>query len=112
MNIVEFKKALVLSMVGPKLHNLESNPVATHVLERDEKKRMRCVYCDMFDRNKTARTRFKCADPNCNLPLCAVGHGNNAVDCFTLAHQNEDIRRALVLRSAKMKSHCNKLGAA
>ena len=112
MNIIEFKEALIMSFVGAKLTNIEATLVATRVLERHDKKRIRCVYCGMFDSQKKTRTRFKCAEPSCNLPLCAVGHGNGIVDCFTLAHQNESIRRALVLRSAKMKSHCNKLGAA
>ena len=71
MNIVEFKKRLVKSFVGPKICQVEKVP-EPHMAERVEA-RLGCACCTFYGHKR--QTRFQCSHPECGIPLCNVGSG-------------------------------------
>jgi hypothetical protein len=99
MSIVEFKKHLVLALVGPKIHHEIANPIIVHELTRTVIGRYRCAYCSLFSTSKKT-TRYKCS--GCNIPLCSIGSGKKDNDCFTLCHSNESLRKAAIAKHEAM----------
>ena len=91
MSIVAYESKLVNLLVGDRI----SKPLITiptvHELVRKGRRHI-CTYCAIF--SKTLRTRYRCAVPSCNLPLCCVGQSHSDQDCFAKAHANDKIHRA------------------
>ena len=108
INIVEYKKKLILNLVANEIVGIDE-PVVDHRMERIEgDSRYQCSYCSLFGEEKR-RTRYKCSHPECNMPLCSVGTGRTDQDCFSLSHANEDVRKSVALHFLKMrKKHNNK----
>lgn len=103
-NIVEFKKKLVLNFVGTRIEDIE-RPIVEHQLVRMcDNSRLGCAYCSLFCFDK--RTRYKCQ--SCDVPLCSVGSGRSEFDCFSLEHENEQIRTAVIRRYDGMRTKANK----
>ena len=89
INIVEYKKKLVSSLLGTRIHDIAAPIHTQHVLQRDDKSRHNCVYSSWNGNVK--RTRYICIGENCNLPLCSVGTGKADQDCFALSHASVQI---------------------
>jgi hypothetical protein len=106
ITIAEFKKKLVMGLVGPRLA-IVHRPIATHELVRTTR-RHNCAYCALNSNQR--RTRYKCAHPDCNIPLCSMGTGKTDTDCFALSHCNEMIRKATVTKFHVMLKRTNSLG--
>ena len=88
MNIVDFKRKLLHSILGQKIQDICPPVQANHELERCEQRHL-CVFCLLSGRQK--RTRYKCRHPDCRLPLCSVGTGRSNEDCFALAHATTEV---------------------
>jgi hypothetical protein len=106
LNVAEFKRELVMALVGHKIMNIPEEPTLEHSLVRGEA-RLKCVYCDLLS-NANSRTRYYCGNPDCMLPLCHIDSGKNIRDCFALAHANDQLRCILVQRRDKMKQKANR----
>jgi DNA polymerase III epsilon subunit-like protein len=106
ISIAEFKRKLIMSLVGPRLAIVE-RPIATHELVRTPRRHL-CAYCGLYSKFK--RTRYKCGHPECNIPLCSMGTGKSEVDCFALSHANESIRVATQKKYEVMQKRTNSLG--
>ena len=107
MTLMQFKLALIQSLVGHKMSEILPEPTIDHQLVRNlNDERKTCVYCYIFH-TKTKWTRYHCAHPRCMLPLCSIGHGRSGSDCFALGHANEQVRLAMVQRHKKMMQKAN-----
>lgn len=87
------------------------NPNVPVIVEPEHKAvrtdaRQRCAYCALLGNVK--RTRFKCGNQCCNIPLCSVGNGRNSQDCFSMAHESELMRLAVVEKYTAMKKYTNR----
>jgi hypothetical protein len=111
MTNVDFKKAVIKSLVGSRLDDVpDTIPVVIHKATRSEGDvRKKCAYCSTI--GKVRRTRFFCAHLDCDLPFCSIGNGRVSHDCFTLAHSNESIRKAVVQKYEAMKKSCTNKAA-
>ena len=107
LNITEYKKKLVLSLVGSRILKVVEDIHVAHELRRNyNDERHMCAYCLVS--GKHSRTRYVCANPNCNLPLCSVGNGRSEKDCFSLSHANDEILNLTKARNAAMLLKTNK----
>jgi DNA polymerase III epsilon subunit-like protein len=105
INLVEFKHKLIMSLVGDKLAMVPTTANVVHEVTRTNQ-RHACAYCSLM--GKYRRTRFKCAAPGCQVPICSVGSGIADSDCFALSHRNEDIRKMTVEKFQCMLLKTNK----
>ena len=101
MNIVQFKMELIEGLVGQKLDDLfetdtEMPHCPTHI---EGNLRSRCAYCALLSRQR--RTRYKCA--RCGVPLCSIGNGKVEDDCFTRAHESENVQRLVCSKYQEMQ---------
>ena len=93
------------TLVGPKIQPIPHGVNTVHELSKSSGRHY-CVYCALMSVKK--RTRFRCCGDQCNLPLCSVGTGKSQRDCFALAHANEDIRNACVIKHKQMLSRTSR----
>jgi Transposase IS4 len=93
LTISEFKKKLVMALVGSKLELVPKPVNLVHELVRTERRHM-CVHCGLMGVTKC--TRYVCAAEGCRLPLCSVGTGKAKMDCFASVHRSEDVRQMAV----------------
>ena len=82
MNIVDFKKALVLNLVVNKIQRIPEIIVENQLIRMHDNQWFGCEYWSLFSKNK--RTKFKCKA--CDVPLCSVGTGKSDCDCLSLSH--------------------------
>ena len=106
-NITDYKKKLLLSLVGTRITNVAEEIVVAHELRRTyNDERHMCAYCLIT--GIRCRTRYVCANPNCNLPLCSVGSGRADKDCFALSHANDNMLAITKARHEAMLVKTNK----
>lgn len=105
MNIVHFKMKLVESLIGRTIDSLfevgggeeeQHQPVRIA-----DGVRSQCAWCSLMSRKK--RTRYQCA--KCGIPLCSIGTGRVAEDCFTIAHETEEKIDMIHRRFDNMKKY-------
>ena len=107
MNIVHFKMKLVESLIGRTIDSLfevgggggeeeQQQPV-----RNADDVRSQCAWCSLMSRKK--RTRYQCA--KCGIPLCSIGTGRVAEDCFTIAHETEEKIDMIHRRFDNMKKY-------
>jgi hypothetical protein len=104
LNIVEFKTRLVESLVVQKLKEMarEQDEVVEHALVKlPDDTRQKCTYCALSGTH--SRTRFMCV--GCSVPFCSIGNGKATRDCFSLAHDNDQIREICVEKYASQQKH-------
>jgi len=103
MSIVDFKLELLKAFVGPRFRERPGQgSVCEHVALRSEG-RHRCSYCAIFSR--CCRTRYYCS--TCNVALCCPGSGKGGNDCFSLAHENANMLKAVLEKSKAMQKKTN-----
>lgn len=102
MNIVEFKMTLVEGLVGKTIEELFNDGVtdvphsAVHI---EGNLRSRCAFCALLSRQQ--RTRYKCL--SCGVPLCSIGNGKVEDDCFSKAHESEEVQRLVCVKYEEMQ---------
>ena len=104
LNIVDFKRMLVESLVGHKLKDLarDQNKAVEHIMVKlPGSIRQKCSYCALTGHH--SRSRFMCE--GCGVPYCSIGSGKTTKDCFALAHDNEQIRELCVEKYASQQKH-------
>jgi hypothetical protein len=102
MNINNFKCRLVMNFTGERISPVLVPSIrAVHDLQRTNSRHF-CVWCSLSNRKK--RTRYICGNPECQLPLCSVGSGCAAEDCFAICHSTEARREVAMMRRAAMIS--------
>jgi hypothetical protein len=108
MTIVEFKSKIVMALcINAFPKNVPQSLEPIHELVKlPNNRRNLCAYCSLF--KKKTRTRYKCAEPNCNLPLCSIATGKTDVDCFAVCHSNENLRKATIARHRMILLKTNK----
>jgi Transposase IS4 len=95
LTISEYKRKLVMALVGSRLE-LVAKPVnLVHELIWADRRHI-CVHCSLM--SVTKRTRYVCAAEGCRLPLCSVGNGKSATDCFASVDRSEEVRQMAVAR--------------
>ena len=101
-NIVNFKMQLVECLAGRSLDELfaDEEVVVEHIpVHLDGGLRSRCAYCSLT--SVIRRTRYKCK--GCGVPLCSIGSGRVENDCFTNAHESEQLRQIVCKKYEAMK---------
>jgi DNA polymerase III epsilon subunit-like protein len=102
INIAEFKKLIVEHFVGNRIMApAMTHQVKEHIAVRSENSsRLSCAYCSLHGTN--SRTRFVCQA--CHAPLCCLGSGKSASDCFAKAHVSQDMLGLVLERAKAMKN--------
>ena len=107
MSIVDFKKEIVQELCKKVFRKKERKKIEEEPKHEQEPiegdTRLCCAYCACFGIKR--RTRFRCMHPECLIPLCAIGSGKTAMDCFVRCHETE-ITRQMTL--AKYKDQLRK----
>ena len=107
MNIVQFKMKLVEDLVGRNMEDLFEKAEAgeQHTPVKVEGGvRSRCAYCALMSRVR--RTRYQCVA--CGVALCSIGSGKVEDDCFTVAHETEELRKMVCKKYVEMQKRNTK----
>jgi hypothetical protein len=100
LNMVDFRLQLLENFVGTSAPRFVTTFVPLEHVQIHSDVRARCAYCAVFSR--VSRTRVRCS--TCQVPLCSVGHGRKEVDCFALAHENEQTTRIVKAKAQAMQT--------
>ena len=102
VNIVTFKMELIEGLVGKTMDDLfeeEEMEVPHSPIHIEGDVRARCAYYALLSRQR--RTRYKCV--SCGVPLCSIGNGKVEDDCFTKAHESEQMRDLVCSKYEQMQ---------
>ena len=102
VNKVKFKMELIEGLVGKTMDDLfeeEEMEVPHAAIHIEGDVRARCAYCALLSRQR--RARYKCV--SCGVPLCSIGNGKVEDDCFTKAHESEQMRDLVCSKYEQMQ---------
>jgi hypothetical protein len=96
---IEFKRLLVQSLVGAKIEEVARMPINIHKAVR-------------MNRVATCVPIVPCCPKSLKpdtsvLPLCTAATGVSRMDCFALAHNNENMRKACMQKYESIQKHTN-----
>jgi hypothetical protein len=98
------KEAIATAVPPPPMPQPTPHTKKHALIKLPENNRQKCSYCALTGTH--SRTRFMCE--GCGVPFCSIGSGKTNKDCFSLAHDNQQIREKCIEKYALQQKYTSK----